>query len=131
MPIRRTRSKNAFLVSLHGSTNKAIGHGYKIVIMRKGEKLQDFVTGFLQGGNVVGRPCDIMKLDANSFLFTDDYSGIVYLVRKKGSTTQIVTETQPVVESDVPINTTPAASGSKACFSIVLIFVGAIFRTFI
>ena len=75
--------KNAFLVSLHGSTNKAIGHGYKIVVMRKGEKLQDFITGFLQGGRVVGRPCDLLKLDANSFLFTDDYLGIVYLVRKK------------------------------------------------
>lgn len=76
--------KDAFLVSLHGSTNKAIGRGYKIVIMRKGQALQDFVGGFLQRGKVVGRPCDILKLDANSFLFTDDYSGIVYLVRKKG-----------------------------------------------
>ena len=75
--------KDAFLVSLHGSTNKTIGHGYKIVIMRKGEKLQDFMTGFLQGGKVVGRPCDIIKLDANSFLFTDDFTGVVYLVRKK------------------------------------------------
>jgi glucose/arabinose dehydrogenase len=77
--------KNAFLVSLHGSTNKAVGHGYKIVIMRKGEKLQDFMTGFLVKGTVYGRPCDIMKLDANSFLFTDDNKGIVYLVRKKSS----------------------------------------------
>ena len=75
--------KNSFLVALHGSTNKAIGHGYKIVIMRKGEKLQDFMTGFLHGSNVMGRPCDILKLDANSFLFSDDYSGIVYVVRKR------------------------------------------------
>ncbi|MGI8638375.1 MAG: PQQ-dependent sugar dehydrogenase [Pyrinomonadaceae bacterium] len=75
--------KNAFLVSLHGSTNKNIGHGYKIVIMRKDEKLQDFMTGFLQGKTVFGRPCDIMKLDANSFLFTDDYNGVVYYVKRK------------------------------------------------
>ena len=75
--------KNAFLVSLHGSTNKAIGQGYKIVIMRKGERLRDFITGFLQKGTVVGRPCDIMKLDASSFLFTDDNKGIVYYVRPK------------------------------------------------
>ena len=75
--------KNAFLVALHGSTNKNIGHGYKIVIMRKGEKLQDFMTGFLQGKTVFGRPCDIMKLDANSFLVTDDYNGVIYYVRKK------------------------------------------------
>jgi glucose/arabinose dehydrogenase len=75
--------KNAFLVSLHGSTDKAIGHGYKIVVMRKGEKLQDFITGFLQKGAVNGRPCDIMRLDANSFLFTDDNHGVIYYVRKK------------------------------------------------
>lgn len=75
--------KNSFLVSLHGSTNKNVGHGYKIVIMRKGEKLQDFINGFLQNKTVVGRPCDIMKLSADSFLFTDDYSGIVYYVRRK------------------------------------------------
>lgn len=86
--------KNAFLVSLHGSTNKDIGHGYQIVIMRKGEKLQNFITGFLSKGVVLGRPCDIMKLDANSFLFTDDNKGIVYLVRKKG-TRPTIAPTQP------------------------------------
>ncbi|MDQ6785765.1 MAG: glucose/sorbosone dehydrogenase [Acidobacteriota bacterium] len=75
--------KNSFLVALHGSTNKAIGHGYKIVIVRKGKPVQDFLNGFLQGKTVFGRPCDIMKLDANSFLFTDDYSGVVYFVRHK------------------------------------------------
>jgi glucose/arabinose dehydrogenase len=75
-------NKGSFLISLHGSTNKAVGHGYKVVLMRKGQKPQDFITGFLQGGNVVGRPCDIMKIGANSFLFTDDHIGIVYLIRK-------------------------------------------------
>ena len=75
--------KDAFLVSLHGSTSKDIGRGYKIVIMRKGQRLQDFITGFLQGKTVVGRPCDIMKLGPDSFLFSDDNKGIVYLVRRR------------------------------------------------
>ena len=75
--------RNAFLVSLHGSTNKAIGHGYKIVIMRKGERLQDFITGFLNKGVVNGRPCDILKLGPDSFLFTDDNKGVIYYVRRK------------------------------------------------
>jgi glucose/arabinose dehydrogenase len=73
--------KDAFLVALHGSTNKDIGHGYKIVIMRKGRKLQDFIADFLSKGEVKGRPCDVMKLTPDSFLFTDDNKGIVYLVR--------------------------------------------------
>jgi len=75
--------KAGFLVSLHGSTDKKIGNGYKIVMMRKGEKLQDVITGFLQKGVVMGRPCDIYKLDGNSFFFTDDNKGIIYYVRKK------------------------------------------------
>jgi glucose/arabinose dehydrogenase len=78
-----TALKEAFLVALHGSTNKNLGKGYKIVIFRKGAKLQDFISGFLQGKRVVGRPCDIMRTGENSFLFTDDYSGVVYLVRRK------------------------------------------------
>ena len=77
--------RNAFVVSLHGSTNKRIGHGYKIVVMRPGQRLQDLVTGFLQKGVVVGRPCDILRLDADSFLFTDDNKGIVYLIRHKNT----------------------------------------------
>ena len=74
--------KDAFLVALHGSTNKSIGRGYKIVTMRKGQRPQDFITGFLQRGTVAGRPCDIMKLGPDSFLFTDDNKGVVYLVRR-------------------------------------------------
>ena len=121
--------KDSFLVALHGSTNKAIGHGYKIVIMRKGEPLRDLITGFLQGGTVMGRPCDIMKLDADSFLFTDDNMGIVYLVRKKGTTTPIaLTITEPVM---VPVNAEPAANSPKTCLSVVLLVAGAFLSKFI
>ena len=75
--------KNAFLVALHGSTNKAIGHGYKIVIMRKGAAVGELITGFLDKGVINGRPCDIMKVSPDSFLFTDDNKGVVYYVRPK------------------------------------------------
>jgi glucose/arabinose dehydrogenase len=75
--------QSAFLVALHGATNEKIGHGYKIVVVRKGEKPQDFITGFLQNGKVNGRPCDIMRLDENSFLFSDDRGGVVYYVKRK------------------------------------------------
>ena len=78
-----SKINGAFLVALHGSTDERIGHGYKIVIMRKGAKLQDFMNGFLVGKTVYGRPCDIMKLDENSFLFSDDRAGVIYYVRKK------------------------------------------------
>ena len=124
--------KNSFLVALHGSTNKSIGHGYKIVIMRKGEPLQDLVNGFLQRSTVLGRPCDIMKLDANSFLFTDDHSGIVYLVRRKGTTTHLA-ETDAEHGADQPLaaNNQPSPAGSKACLSVVLILALPLIKTLI
>ncbi|HEY8560892.1 MAG TPA: PQQ-dependent sugar dehydrogenase [Pyrinomonadaceae bacterium] len=75
--------KGSFLVALHGSTNKNLAKGYKIVVLRKGAPPRDFIAGFLQGKNVVGRPCDIMRLSNDSFLFTDDHGGVVYLVRRK------------------------------------------------
>ena len=75
--------RNSFLIALHGSTDESLKKGYKIVIARKGQKNQDFLTGFLQNGKVFGRPCDIMRLDEKSFLFTDDRGGVVYYVRAK------------------------------------------------
>lgn len=125
--------RGAFLVALHGSTNKSIDHGYKIAIMRKDEPLGDFITGFLQNGRVMGRPCDIFKLDESSFLFTDDFSGIVYLVRKKGTATTIAEPTPsvppPALEPAADANQT-RSQGPGTCLSVVLIF-AAFFRVLI
>ncbi len=124
--------KDAFLVALHGSTDKNIGHGYKIVLMRKDEKLQDFINGFLQNKKVVGRPCDIMKIGANAFLFTDDYSGIIYLVRKKGAATEI-TETVDGSENTQQVSEnsnaeTPATPPqNRNCFGIATLVAGMCF----
>jgi glucose/arabinose dehydrogenase len=122
--------RDAFLVALHGSTNKTIGRGYKIVVMRKGQPLQDLVTGFLQKGKVVGRPCDILRLDANSFLFTDDHTGIIYYVRKIGWETQIsVSQDRPAdgrpSADQIPPN--PTQGLSKSCISMILL-IAASFR---
>ncbi len=75
--------KNSFLVALHGSTDRDWQRGYKIVSVREGNRQQDFITGFVQDINTYGRPCDILKISSDSFLFTDDRGGVVYFVRKK------------------------------------------------
>lgn len=75
--------RDSFLVSLHGSTNKSTGSGYKIVSVTKGKAPRDFITGFLRGDVVNGRPCDIMRISDDSFLFTDDRAGVIYLVRPR------------------------------------------------
>lgn len=75
--------KDAFLVALHGSSDKTMKSGYKLVIMRKDKELEDFMTGFLQDKTVHGRPLDVFKLTPDSFLLSDDHGGVVYYVRKK------------------------------------------------
>ena len=72
-----------FLVALHGSTKKSLGHGYRLARLdRKGGAPEDFVTGFLQGGKVRGRPADVLSFGPDAFLFTDDFAGVVYYVHK-------------------------------------------------
>lgn len=117
-----------FLVALHGSTNKAIGHGYKVVAMRKDAPLQPVITGFLSGRTVYGRPCDVLRLDANSFLLTDDFSGIVYLVRRQGTTTNIAQNNIENVTEPLAQQPSPSGSSPKACLSMVVCLAAALLR---
>ncbi len=77
----------SFLVALHGATKRYLGRGYRVVQLRRGEKTpiepQDFVTGFLAGDKIFGRPVDILSVGADAFLVTDDYAGVVYYIYKK------------------------------------------------
>lgn len=77
--------KNSFLMALHGSTNKTLKRGYKVVVIRKGAPHRDFLTGFLEGNKVHGRPLDIFKLSADTFLLSDDHTGVVYYLRPKAT----------------------------------------------
>jgi glucose/arabinose dehydrogenase len=75
---------DSFLVALHGSTNKRIGRGYRVVRVR-GEALEPepFIDGFLRQGRVYGRPADILRFADDAFLLTDDRAGVVYYVYKR------------------------------------------------
>src|SRR5215212_4453328 len=75
---------DSFLVALHGSTNKSLGRGYKVVrVPERGGDPADFITGFQQAGKVYGRPADIFSYGAGAFLLTDDHAGVVYYVYKR------------------------------------------------
>lgn len=77
--------QGSYLVALHGSTKEELRHGYRIVRVTDDGKVQDFITGF-QGANaktINGRPCGIMRVGADAFLFTDDHAGVIYYVFKK------------------------------------------------
>lgn len=75
--------KEHFLVALHGASNKKLDRGYRVVRVDNHGQVQDLITGFIKGGVVRGRPCDILKLNENSFLLSDDYANVIYYVRAK------------------------------------------------
>ena len=74
------------LVAYHGSWNRSIPTGYKIVRMSiEGNKITgeaDFVTGFLSGSSALGRPVDLEFDKAGSLYISDDKIGVVYKVVK-------------------------------------------------
>ena len=76
--------KGSTLVGLHGSTNKSLKRGYKVVRVHENSSApEDFITGFLDGLRVNGRPVDIMNIGNDEFLLTDDHAGAIYHVYRK------------------------------------------------
>ncbi len=75
------------LVSYHGSWNRSVPTGYKIVRMSvKGNKITEetnFITGFLQGSNALGRPVDLEFDSSGSLYISDDKIGVIYKVVKE------------------------------------------------
>jgi glucose/arabinose dehydrogenase len=79
--------RDSFLVALHGSTNMSLKRGHKVVRLRgsgaRSAQPEDFINGFLQAGRMNGRPADVFNLEADAFLLTDDYAGVVYYIYKQ------------------------------------------------
>lgn len=103
---RHRHLAGSYLVALHGSTNRRIGHGYRLVrVGGDGRPLGDFIRGFQQAAGVVGRPCGILAFGSDAFLLSDDHRGVVYYVRP----TQ-----PPALPQSAPIPSTPTPSTPSA-----------------
>lgn len=74
------------LVAYHGSWNRSTPAGYKVVRMKiVGDKItgeEDFLTNFLRGSQVIGRPVDVAFDKEGSLYVSDDKAGAVYKVVK-------------------------------------------------
>jgi len=72
------------LVALHGSWNRREKDGYKVVRLHWSEDgtitESDFMAGFLDDDNVIGRPVDIAESPSGEIFISDDFSGSVYRV---------------------------------------------------
>jgi glucose/arabinose dehydrogenase len=81
--------KGDAFVALHGSWNRTLHTGYKIVRLpfQNGKptgEYQDFVIGFTAGEeNVWGRPVNVNFARDGSMLFSDDGNGVIYRVSYK------------------------------------------------
>lgn len=77
------------LVAYHGSWNRSIPTGYKVVrveLDQKGVptgKITDFMTGFLTPkGSLVGRPVALLAEPGGTLFVSDDRAGAIYRIRK-------------------------------------------------
>lgn len=76
--------QGAALVALHGSWNRTRKDGYKVVSLHwqpdGGIIERDFIWGFLEDEDVIGRPVEIAEATDGSFYLTDDLGGQVYRI---------------------------------------------------
>lgn len=71
--------------ALHGSWNRSTKSGYKVVTVDpQTGKVSDFLTGFLSGQNVLGRPVDLVVAPDGSLLLTDDGEGRIWRIQYTG-----------------------------------------------
>jgi len=73
-------------VAYHGSWNRSVPTGYKVVRMvldenGRYERTEDFITGWFTGeSGVLGRPVDILTLPEGIMYISDDRAGVIYRV---------------------------------------------------
>ncbi|MGB6870666.1 MAG: hypothetical protein WBD93_13710 [Acidobacteriaceae bacterium] len=80
--------RDTFLVALHGASHPHIGTGYRVVRFTPSDRTpRDFITGFLTHAHgrpiVHGRPCGLLQIAPDTFLLSDDYLGLVYIVNPR------------------------------------------------
>ena len=75
------------LVALHGSWNRSVPAGYKVIRVRLGgatPAAEDFATGWLVGGRYWGRPVDLTVAPDGALFVSDDNLGAVYRITYRG-----------------------------------------------
>ncbi len=85
-PIFSKEDQGDILAAFHGSWNSSIAVGYKVVKLdvegSRVVKMEDFITGWLKGRDVLGRPVDLI-FDKDGVLYiSDDKANLVYILTK-------------------------------------------------
>ena len=76
--------RGAMIIAEHGSWNRSIPVGYRLVIARPrpdGTAAQEvFVEGWLKGSSAWGRPADVLEMPDGSLLVSDDAADLIYRI---------------------------------------------------
>jgi glucose/arabinose dehydrogenase len=114
------RWRGAALVALHGSWNRTRKDGYKVVSLHWGPdgsiEERDFLWGFLEDEDVVGRPVDVAEGADGALYVSDDYAGAIYRV-SWGGDAPIATAKVPAVAPAPqrnPLASLPASERASA-----------------
>jgi len=80
--------RNDAFVAQHGSWNRTVPQGYRIMRIKMDEKgkvigKEVFADGWLQGGSSWGRPVDIKETPDGALLVSDDSAGLIYRISYK------------------------------------------------
>jgi glucose/arabinose dehydrogenase len=87
-PKRPPAFERSAIVALHGSWNRSVPDGYKLVWLTWRDdgviEERDFLTGFLSTSGVIGRPAGVAEGPDGAVYVADDFAGVVYRVRYGG-----------------------------------------------
>lgn len=81
-------------VAFHGSWNRSVPTGYKVVRVRmkdgKPDGVEDFAFGWMTGKSKFGRPVDVLVGKEGELYVSDDLGGVIYkITTNKDNTTKL------------------------------------------
>ncbi len=84
-----TEYRGAALVALHGSWNRTVKDGYKVVSLHFSSdgsiEERDFFTGFNVDDDVIGRPVHVVEGPEGEFYLSDDFAGVIWRIAYRGT----------------------------------------------
>jgi quercetin dioxygenase-like cupin family protein len=93
-------------LAVHGSTTRSTKAGYKVLrlVMENGRpvRAEDFVTGWLDGDTVTGRPVGVVTGADGALYISDDNKGFIYRVAAAAATPPAGAASRVVVTHPVP-----------------------------
>lgn len=95
------------ILAEHGSWNRTSPVGYQLmrVIFDENHQVKSsevFIDGWLDNGEVWGRPNDVLQLPDGSLLVSDDYSGVIYRISYGEKSAAVKASAQTVTSLKMP-----------------------------